>query len=75
MDYLAQTALSAIETARPDMASWVADKRHELAGKDRLEVLRWVGLSLDGQNRRIVAQALGVSAADLDATARVLKAV
>lgn len=74
LDYLASEALSAIAT-RPEMASWVESKAVELDGRDKLDVLRWIVLRLDAQNRALVAERIGVTAADLAAVARVLQRV
>jgi hypothetical protein len=74
-DWLASTALAAIEAARPDLAGWVRTKAIELADADRLQALRWVVRDLDAGNQAIVADALGVTLPDLRATARVLQAI
>ncbi len=73
MDWLADKALDAIKTETNE--SWVADKAHRLQGKDRLEVLSWICSALDSKNKLKVCQALGIDLDDLDAVARVLKAI
>lgn len=75
MDWLAEKALDAIEASGDMPASWLAEKRAEYASASRLDVLRWVCHSLDTSNRACVAHALGVSADDLAATARVLQKI
>lgn len=75
IDYLATTALDAIVAARPEMRSWIDDKSIQLEDRDRLSVLRWIVTGLDESNQEIVASALGVSVADLEAVGRVLKRI
>lgn len=75
LDYLANTALSAIAHARPELRGWTEDKSASLEGKDRLHVLRWIVTELDTTNREIVAAALNVNALDLESTARVLRQI
>lgn len=74
-DWLLKTALDAIAAAKPELKSWCADKLREESGRDRLGALRFVCNSLDESNRAAVADALCVSLSDLDACARVLRAI
>jgi hypothetical protein len=75
LDWLATEALAAINSARPEMAEWLANKKFELDGRDRLGVLRWICAGLDSQNQAIVAKALGIEVDDLAATARSLQKI
>jgi len=75
MDWLMETALEAIEKEKPEMASWLADKRSENAKATRLDALRFICSSLDNGNKTIVCKALGVSPEDMEATRRVLRAI
>lgn len=74
-DWLLETALRAIREEDPDSASWCADKLAENSATDRLGALRFICNSLDRENQRVVAKAIGVSQEDLDACARVLRAI
>ena len=73
LDFLADKALTAIKT--DSNGSWVADKKHELEGASRLDVLRWICGSLDAHNKALVCAALKITTDDLDATRRVLRAI
>lgn len=75
MDWLMDTALQAIEEKKPEMASWLRDKRAENEDTNRLEALRFVCNSLDRGNQAIVCEKLGIAHADLQATARVLRTI
>lgn len=58
--------------------SYVAEKRRRLLAEDlstSFEILFWATHALDDQNRRALAEALGISISDLEATGRVLKTV
>lgn len=74
-DWLISTALDAVAKERPELAGWCASKKTEEADRDRLGALRFVCNGLDERNRAIAAKAIGVSDADLEACARVLKAI
>lgn len=75
MDWLAEKVLDALEAGGEMSASWIEGKREDYADASRLEVLRWVCLSLDSYNIEIAARAIGVSPADLKATGRVLQKI
>ena len=65
IDGLADRALSAIEDAKPEMWSWIEDKRFLLKTATRIDSLRFVAFDLDPANQRIVFQKLGLDIADL----------
>jgi hypothetical protein len=75
LDWLADTALMALEKKSTMDPSWIADKRHELAGLSRLKVLHWIVTGLDGRNLFLVAGHLEVSVEDLAAVRRVLSKI
>ena len=75
MNFIADDVLAAIEKARPDLASWVEDKRHSMADSGKLDALRWVAFDLDAGNLRIACKTLGISPDDIPALQRVLRVV
>ncbi len=75
LDWLADTALTAIGQHSRMEKSWIDDKRYELAGLSRLKVLHWIVTGLDGRNLRIVAGHLDVNVQDLGAVRRVLSKI
>lgn len=72
---LIETVLAAIESERPDLASWCEDKRHELPDGGKLRALEWICFGLDEGNKKIAARAIGVDLADLYAVGRVIRKV
>lgn len=73
LDWLADTVLLALQNESAGLdTTWVEGKRVSLSGLDRLSVLRWIVTSLDGDNQKIAARALGVNTSDLLAVRRVL---
>lgn len=75
MNFIVDDVLKAIEKARPDLESWVEDKRHSLADTGKLDALRWVVFELDAGNRAIAGKTLGIAQADLAALQRVLRVI
>lgn len=75
MNFITDDVLAAIEKERPEMASWVEDKRHELADYGKLESLRWVAFSLDSRNLAIACKTLSISPDDLPALRRILNVI
>lgn len=75
MNFITDDVLKAIEKARPDMASWVEDKRHSLADAGKLESLRWVAFDLDAKNRAIACKTLGIQEADIEPLRRILRVI
>lgn len=75
LDYLADKALRAIEAQKPQLGSWLADKRRELLGKSRLDVLRFITFDLDRTNRTIVFESMGLDASDTQALERILRKI
>ncbi|MCP9759389.1 hypothetical protein EGI20_08710 [Aquitalea sp. S1-19] len=75
MDWLLQTALSAIIETQPELERWARDKEHEGKNFDRFESLRFICFDLDAENRRIVAERLGVTFEQLEAVRSVLRKI
>lgn len=73
MNFITDDVLAAIEKARPDLASWVEDKRHSMADTGKLDALRWVAFDLDAGNLRIACETLGILPGDIPALQRVLR--
>lgn len=72
---LIETVLAAIESERPDLASWCEDKRRLLSDANKLRALEWICFGLDGRNKEIAARALGVDLGDLHAAGRVIRSI
>lgn len=72
MNFITDDVLKAIEKNRPDLTSWVEDKRHTLANDGKLESLRWIAFDLDAKNRAIACKTLGINEADIEALRRIL---
>lgn len=73
MNFITDDVLRAIESERPELASWAEDKRHSLADAGKLEALRWVVFDLDAKNQLIACKTLGILPADMPALKRVLQ--
>lgn len=73
LDSLALKTLDALKKA-DNPTTWIEDKKRELIGMTRWEVLRSFS-SLDRQNREAVATEIGVTFDDFEAMLRVLKKV
>ncbi|TSD59052.1 hypothetical protein FFI97_005765 [Variovorax sp. KBS0712] len=65
LDALAERALDAVVASRPDLRTWAEDKRRELAGEPRSELLRFLVFSLDQGNQQAVEAAFGLAPGDL----------
>lgn len=68
LDALAERALDAVVASRPDLRNWSEDKRRELAGEPRSELLRFLVFSLDQGNQAAVEEAFGLAPGDLAVT-------
>lgn len=75
MHHIFSEVLDAIVKQRPELASWAADKKRENENSDRFEAHRWLALELDGVNKRIACEALGISFEDLRAYQRILQTI
>lgn len=70
MDWLAEEILTIFGELGFDM-SYIEDKRHSLAGKDRFAVLIWCN-NLDSKCKKALAERLGVSVDDFSVTIKTL---
>ena len=75
LDWLAETALTALEQKSKVAPSWITGKRHGRTGLSRINVRQWIVFDLDDGNLLIVADHLGISLQDLAAVRRVLSKI
>lgn len=74
LDFLARTAIDALEKFSDMPESWIAAKAKGFEGLNRLAILREFA-SFDERNLEIVCESLGVFHADMLATLRVLRKI
>lgn len=74
LDFLARTAIDALQKFSDMPESWIAGKARDFEGLDRLAVLREFS-SFDERNLEIVCESLDVFHADMLATLRVLRKI
>lgn len=74
LDFLARTAIDALQKFSDMPESWIAGKARDFEGLDRLAVLREFS-SFDELNLEVVSEYLGISHSDMLATLRVLQKI